>query len=187
MAVEAFQELVSLQGDVQQADQHLDSAGRLQEDRSDRQRRLPLMVESLEIVLFLVLCEQGVGASGDGGGGDQGGQAVVAVIGFGGGGIAAEIQPVGGSAKASARRGQCGLFLGGQRDEVPGKTAGRVAFSQKLGDLTLDTGESRRGMSALDFGGEFLEAGSELGNVLEASLLALGGVGTALARIIHLN
>ena len=182
LPVESFQQLVRLQGDVQQTDQRFDAARRLQEDRPDRQRRLPLMVQPLDVILLLVLREQRVGAGGDRRRGDESRPAVVAVVEGVGVGIEGEGEPMRRPAKALSRRGHGGVFCGGQGDQFPLEIAGGVAFPQQVRDLTLDAGGGGRGVAAVQFGGEFFETGADFGDVIPASLAAFGGVGTTVGE-----
>ena len=95
LPIEPFQDLVGLQGDLQQADQGFDASWRFQEDGADRQGRLHLVMEQLDVVLLLVLAEERVGmAPGRRGRGHEHGQAVVLFLGLGGSGVESEFQTV---------------------------------------------------------------------------------------------
>jgi hypothetical protein len=58
LSVAAFQNLVGLQGDLQQGYQGFHPAGRFQKDRPHRQGRLHLMMQQFDVVLFFELGEQ---------------------------------------------------------------------------------------------------------------------------------
>ena len=62
LTVEPLQQLVGGQRHLHQTDQRLDTPRRLEEHRTDRQRRLPLVVAQLHIILLLELGEQRVAA-----------------------------------------------------------------------------------------------------------------------------
>src|SRR5439155_18919975 len=62
LTIEPLQQLVGGQRHLHQADQRLHTPRGLEEHRADRQRRLPLVVTQLHIVLLLELREQCVPA-----------------------------------------------------------------------------------------------------------------------------
>jgi len=72
--------------------------------------------------------------------------------------------------------------IGAAVDEFPLEIAGRIALSKQAADRALDTGGHGRRVAVLEFRGEFLEARLDLGDVLLASLPALGGVGRAVGE-----
>ena len=57
LAIEALQQLVSRQSDLEQIDQRFDAFGGLQEERPDGQRRFPLVMALLDVALLFELGE----------------------------------------------------------------------------------------------------------------------------------
>src|SRR5262249_9968945 len=61
LTIESLYEVISRQGDLEQVDKCLDALGRFEEQRSNRQRRLPLMMGLFDVALLLELGEECVG------------------------------------------------------------------------------------------------------------------------------
>src|SRR5207247_2439745 len=76
--------------DFEQVDQCLDPFGRFEEQRPDRQRRLPLMMGLFDVALLLELGEERVGTARQGRRRQQRGIAIVVGVGLGGGFVVME-------------------------------------------------------------------------------------------------
>jgi hypothetical protein len=169
LAVETFQQLVSGQGQVQPAEQYFHPLRRYKEDRPDRQRRLPLMVQQFEVVLLFELGEQRVGTAAGRRGRQQDRVAVVRRQRLGGGGIEVPDEALGRPPTTALRRRQRGLLRDRQRHQVPAEAVADGAVAEQLGHAPLDMGPRGATMAALHRGGDPLELGADLGDGLGAA------------------
>src|SRR5262249_5763713 len=92
-------------------DKCLDALGRFEEQRSNRQRRLPLMMGLFDVALLLELGEECVGTARQGRGREQRGVAIVGSIGLSGGLIVVENEAVRRATTTASRRRQGGMLL----------------------------------------------------------------------------
>ena len=104
LAIKALQEMISRERDLEQIDECLDPLGGFEEQGSDGQRRLPLVMSLFEVALLLELGEERVAAACERRGREQCGITIVVGIGPGGGFIVVEDEALRGSAATALRR-----------------------------------------------------------------------------------
>src|SRR5438552_1739584 len=138
LAIQTLQEVIRRQRDFEQVDEGFDALRRFEEQRPDRQRRLPLMMALFNVALLLELGEEGVGTARYGRRREQRGIAIVGGVGLGGGFVVVENEAVRRPTTTALRRRQDGALVSAEWHELPAEVAGGGALPEEFDDAAMD-------------------------------------------------
>src|SRR5438128_5431389 len=117
LAIQTLQEVIRRQRDFEQVDEGFDALRRFEEQRPDRQRRLPLMMALFNVALLLELGEESVSTARHGRRREQRGIAIVGGVGLGGGFVVVENEAVRRPTTTALRRRQNGALVSAEWHE----------------------------------------------------------------------